>query len=206
MERLQEQPYLMSFGTGGLYINESVAIARLHAAGSDWEATVIDAQERGAFPVRKASSARRSIREIVNRLKRLSPDELALLIDGERSEQAALLWLAACRAYRFIAEFAIEVLSDRFLSLRTALSYEDFDAFLSAKEEWSPKLAALSVSTRAKLRAVLFRLMREAEILSQDNRILGAMLSPRVLAVIQAGNADELRYFPGTERQVGRKG
>ena len=206
MERLQEPPYLMSFGTGGLYINESVAIARLHVADSDWDATVIAAQERGAFPVRKASSARRSIREIVNRLKRLSSDELTLLIEGERSEQAALLWLAACRAYRFIAEFAVEVLTDRFLSLRTTLTYDDFDAFLSAKEEWSPKLAALSASTRAKLRAVLFRLMREAEVLSQDNLILGAMLSPRVLAAIQAGNSDELRYFPGIDRQVGRKG
>lgn len=116
-----------------------------------------------------------------------------------------LLWLAACRAYRFIGEFAVEVLTDRFLSLRTDLTYDDFDTFFSAKEEWSPKLAALSASTRAKLRAVLFRLMREAEILSQDNRILGAMLSARVLAVIQAGNPDELRYFPGAERQSGRK-
>lgn len=206
MDRLREQPYLMSFGTGGLYITESVAIACLHAAGNDWEATVIAAQERGAFPVRKVSSARRSIREIVNRLKQLSSDELALLIEGERSEQAALLWLAVCRAYRFIAEFAVEVLSVRFLSLRTTLTYDDFDTFLSAKEEWSPKLATLSVSTRAKLRAVLFRLMREAEVLSQDNRILGAMLSPRVLAVIQARNPDELGYFPDAERQVGRTG
>ena len=206
MKHRQKQPYLMSFGTGGLYINESVAIARLHANGRDWESTMIDAQERGAFPVRKASSARRSIREIINRLKHLSSDELVLLIEGERGEQAALLWLAACRAYRFIAEFTVEVLSDRFLSLRTALTYDDFDGFLSAKEEWSPKLATLSVSTRAKLRAVLFRLMRDAEILSRDNRILGAMLSPRVLTVIQAENADELRYFPGAERQVGNKG
>ena len=206
MERSREQPYLMSFGTGGLYINESVAIARLHTSGSDWEATVIVAQERGAFPVRKASSARRSIREIVNRLRRLSGYELALLIKGERSEQAALLWLAACRTYRFIAEFAVEVVGDRFLSLRTTLTYDDFDAFLSAKEEWSPKLCALSVSTRAKLRAVLFRLMREAGILSQDNQILGAMLSPRVLAVIEAGDLDELGYFPGSARLVERQG
>lgn len=205
MESSGQHPYLMSFGTGGLFINESIAIARLHGAGADWDSTLVVAQESGAFPVRKASSARRSIREIVNRLKRLSPDELALFLEGNRSEQAALLWLAACRAYRFIGEFAVEVLSDRFLSLRTDLTYDDFDTFLSAKEEWSPKLAALSASTRAKLRAVLFRLMREAEVLSQDNRILGAMLSPRLLAVVQAGNPDELRYFPGAERQSGRK-
>ncbi|MET4016632.1 DUF1819 family protein [Bradyrhizobium sp. S3.2.12] len=204
MERLQRQPYLMSFGTGGLYINESAAVARLHVAGPDWDSTLVAAQQAGAFPVRKASSARRSLREIVNRLKWLSPEELALFIEGDRSEQAALLWLAVCRAYRFIAEFAIEVLNDRFLSLRTDLTYADFDAFLSAKEEWSPKLAGLSASTRAKLRAVLFRLMREAEVVSQDNRILGAMLSPRVVAVIQAGDPDELRYFPGAQRQMGK--
>lgn len=204
MQSSEQRPYLMSFGTGGLYINESVAVARLHVPGADWDSTLAAAQKRGAFPVRKLSSARRSIREIVNRLKLLSPDELALFIEGDRSEQAALLWLAACRAYRFIGEFAVEVVSDRFLSLRTNLTYDDFDTFLSAKAEWSPKLAALSASTRAKLRAVLFRLMREAEILSQDDRILGAMLSPRVLAVIQAANPEELRYFPGGERQLRR--
>ncbi|RZN34408.1 DUF1819 family protein [Bradyrhizobium sp. Leo121] len=193
----------MSFGTGGLFINESVAVARLHIPGDNWDATVATARQSGAFPVRKASSAQRSIREIVNRLKRLSDDELALLVDGERSEQAALLWLAACRAYRFIGEFAVEVLNERFLSLRTHLTYDDFNTFMAAKEEWSPKLAGLSSSTKAKLRAVLFRLMREAEVLSLDDRILGAMLSPRVAAMIRAGNPDELRLFPGADRQLG---
>jgi len=199
----EQNKYLMSFGTGGLFINESVAVALLHTPGKSWETTATTAQQSGAFPIRKASSARRSIREIVNRLKRLSDDELVLLVNGERSEQAALLWLAACRAYRFIGEFAVEILNERFFSLHTDLTYDDFDTFLAAKQEWSPKLAGLSISTRAKLRAVLFRLMREAEILSQDDRILGAMLSARVLSKVRAGNPDELRFFPGAERQVG---
>ena len=198
----RQDEYLMSFGTGGLFINESVAVARLHVPAEHWDVTAATAQQSGAFPVRKESSARRSIREIVNRLKRLSDEELTLLIQGERSEQAAMLWLATCRAYRFIAEFATEVLNERFFSLRTDLNYDDFDSFLATKEEWSPKLAGLSRSTKAKLRAVLFRLMREAEILSPDDRILGAMLSPRVLAVLHGGNSDELRFFPGAERQL----
>jgi hypothetical protein len=203
MEGSAQRPYLMSFGTGGLFVNESVAVARLHVRGGDWDSTAVAAQKNGAFPVRKASSARRSIREIVNRLKWLSDDELALLVEGERSEQVALLWLAACRAYRFIGEFAVEVMNERFLSLRTDLTYDDFDTFLAAKAEWSPKLAGLSSTTRAKLRAVLFRLMREAGILSPNDRILGAMLSRRVLIMIHAGNPDELQLFPGAERQLG---
>lgn len=203
MGKPKDDSYLMSFGTGGLYVNESVAVARLHRPGGDWDATAALAREVGAFPVRKASSAQRSIRELVNRLRRLTDDELEVFLEGERSEQAALLWLAACRAYRFIREFAVEVLNERFLSLRTDLSYDDFDAFLAAKAEWSPKLASLSSTTQAKLRAVLFRLMREAEILSPDDRILGSILSRRVLTMIRAGNPDELRFFPGAERQAG---
>ena len=159
----QHPPYLMSFGTGGLHINESVAVARLRLEGNSWKATAAKALETKAFPVRKVSSARRSIREIINRLRQLSDDELLLLVEGDRPEQAALLWLAACRAYRFIREFAVEVLNERFLSLRLHVTYDDFDSFLAAKAEWSPKLASLTNSTRAKLRAVLFRLMREAE-------------------------------------------
>lgn len=203
MSKRKDDSYLMSFGTGGLYVNESVAVARLHRPGADWDATAALAREVGAFPVRKASSAQRSIREIVNRLRWLTDDELEVFVEGERSEQATLLWLAACRAYRFIREFAVEVLNERFLSLRTDLTYDDFDTFLAAKAEWSPKLAALSGTTRAKLRAVLFRLMREAEILSPDDRILGSILSRRVLALIHAGDPDELRFFPGAERQMG---
>lgn len=203
MDAVQHRPYLMSFGAGGLFVSESVAVVRLHQAGENWKATAARALEAGAFQVRKASSARRSVREIVNRLKCLSDDELELLTDGERSEQEALLWLAICRAYRFIAEFAVEVVNERFLSLRTHITYDDFDSFYAAKEEWSSKLAGLSKSTRAKLRAVLFRMMREAEILSKDNRILGAMLSPRVAAAIRDGNPDEFRYFPGGDRRMG---
>lgn len=203
MSKRKNESYLMSFGTGGLYVNESVTVARLHRPGDDWDVTAARAREAGAFQVRKASSAQRSIREIVNRLRWLSDDELEVFVGGERSEQAALLWLAACRAYRFIGEFAVEVLNERFLSLRTTVTYDDFDTFLAAKAEWSPKLAALSITTQAKLRAVLFRLMREAEILSPDDRILGSMLSRRVLALIHSGDLNELRCFPGAERQMG---
>ncbi|ALN72274.1 DUF1819 family protein [Aureimonas sp. AU20] len=203
MSKAKDNSYLMSFGTGGLYVNESVAVARLHRRGADWDVTAAFAREAGAFQVRKASSAQRSIREIVNRLRWLSDEELEVLVEGERSERAALLWLAACRAYRFIGEFAVEVLNERFLSLRPDLTYDDFDTLLASKAEWSPKLASLSSTTQAKLRAVLFRLMREAEIVSPDDRILGSILSRRVLALIHAGNPDELRFFPGAERQMG---
>jgi len=198
----KEQPYLMSFGTGGLFINESVAVAKLHRPNEAWDATAVTAMTEGAFPVRKASSARRSIREIVNRLECLTFAELELLQDGQRSEQAALLWLAACRAYRFIREFTVEVVCEKYLSLQIQLTYDDFDSFYHRKAEWSEKLANLSTSTQRKLRAVLFRIMREADIISEDDRILGAMLTTRFVESVNNHDPSELSYFPGGGRHV----
>jgi hypothetical protein len=187
----------MSFGTGGLFINETVAIALLHQSGSSWEETATRAREVGAFPVRKESSAKRTIREITHRLRCLDCEERRLLVDGDRGAQQALLWLAACRAYRFIGEFAEEVVSDRFEAFRTDLNYDDFDAFFARKSESVEKLAEISEGTRTKLRAVLFRLMREAGILAPDGRIVGAMLSIRLKELIERKGEKELRFFPG---------
>lgn len=192
-----EEAYLMSFGTGGLYVNETQTIAALHDQGETWEQTAARAVKAGAFPVRKESSAKRTIREITHRLRRLDAEELELLLDGDRHDQQALLWLATCRAYRFIGEFAEEVLCDRFATFRTDLSYDDFDAFFARKADQSRKLAEISEGTRAKLRAVLFRLMREAGLLSPDGRIVGSLLSIRVKELIDRNGAGEIRYFPG---------
>lgn len=190
----------MSFTTGGLFVNESVVIAGLHTCGQDWEATLAVARQSGAVSAPRAASAQRVMREIVIRLQNLADTELFLLQDGDRGERLAILWLAVCRAYRFVGEFAVELISDRFLSFRTDLAHDDFDLFLAAKAEWSPKLAGLSDATRTKLRAVLFRILKEAEIVSPVGRIEGTVLSPRLIALLAASNPADLRVFPGAER------
>lgn len=192
--------YRMSFSTGGLFLNESVAVAGLRADAAHWDDAIEAALARGVLPFRKASSAKRSLREITNRLERLSEEERQLLMSGERHERAALLWLAACRAYRFVAEFTVEVVADRSLSMRTDLGYADFDQFLESKTEWHPELGSLRPSTRGKLRQVLFRMMREADLLTPDHRILDVALTPRLLDLILASDARELRFFPGAQR------
>ena len=132
----------------------------------------------------------------------MSSDELETLLAGGRSEQIALLWLAACRAYRFIGDFTVQVLNERYLSFRTDVSYDDFDSFYAAKAEWSPKLSGLSALSRAKLRAVMFRMMREAEIISPTNNILGTILPPSIHEMISGCNLEELRFFPGAQQRV----
>lgn len=192
------QGYKMSFSTGGLFLNESLEIARLHVEGEAWEDTILRARQEGATSLPKAISNRRTVREISNRLMTLSTDERQFLVDdADRADQEALLWLATCRAYRFIREFALEVVRERYLSYQLDLPRESFDQLLEAKAEWDDGLAAIKDSTRQRLRQVAFRIMREAGVLSDANRIQTAILSTRLKTMIADRNPAELALFPG---------
>ncbi len=193
------QPYRMSFTTGGLFLNESLEVAGLHRDDESWEDTAKRALDKGTTTLPKSASNRRSLREITNRLRNLTEQERRFLLeDADRTDQQALLWLAACRTYRFVGEFAQEVIRDRYLSYQMDLPLSAFDIALDNKAEWDENLSGLSASTRSKLRQILFRIMREAGILSQDNRIQASILSNQLRELINYSNTGELAYFPGT--------
>jgi hypothetical protein len=204
MNHTAVQPYKMSFAVGGLLLNESVEVARMHAPSETWDATLRRAMEEGVTSLPKVASRRRTLREIVNRISTLDAEELDFLIEGaDRHDQRALLWLATCRAYRFVREFATEVIHERFLSFQLDLPLESFDILFAAKAEWDEGLAGISPMTSAKLRQVLFRMMREASVISDDNRILSAYVSPRLKAILAEKCPRDLSVFPGLSRDGG---
>jgi hypothetical protein len=96
-----------------------------------------------------------------------------------------------------VAEFSENVIRDRYFSYQMDLPLSAFDIALANKMEWDEGLAKLSDSTRSKLRQILFRIMREAGILSQENRIQASILSTRLKQMINDNNSTELAYFPG---------
>lgn len=204
MSVTEHQPYKMSFATGGLLLNESVEVARMHVPSEAWDTTLRRALEEGVTSLPKAASRRRTLREIVNRISTLDYEELDYLVEGaDRQDQKALLWLATCRAYRFVREFATEVIHERFLSFQVELPLESFDILFAAKAEWDDGLAGISPMTRVKLRQVLFRIMREASVISDDNRILSAYVSPRLKAMLAEKNPRDLSVYPGLNRDGG---
>ena len=190
--------YKMSFGTGGLMLNESVEVARIHVEGEPWEETIRRALAIGTTMLPKAASNRRTLREVCNRLRTLSEDERVFLINqADRADQQALLWLAACRAYRFVREYAVEIIRERYLSYQYDLPLESFDTVFDAKAEWDEGLASLTPSTRKKLRQVLFRMLREAGIISQYGQIQTALLSTELKTMIEERAPGDLVVFPG---------
>lgn len=194
--------YHMSFSTGGLFHQESVQLATLYRDLGDWQAVHDRVIAENILQTRTVSTLKRVYREIVSRLKSLTSTELAFLLEGSHQEQAYLLWLAVCRRYSFIADFAVEVLRERYITLKNDVTYDDFDAFFNQKSEWHPELDNISRATRSKLRQVLFRILREADLLSANNTINAALLSPRLLEVILQAGRREVVYFPVFESDL----
>ena len=193
---MKNDRYSMSFTTGALFYRESVRLAALFVDLKDWNAVRNTVLADNLLQARTQNTSKRFCREIISRLKTLSVQELELLIKGTSQEQTYLLWVAICRRYTFIGDFAVEIIRERFISLKTDLSNEDFEAFIHKKSEWHSEIDAIQSSTRSKLRQILFKMLREAELLTVNNTINAALLSPRLVQVIAHHKRQDLLFFP----------
>ena len=192
----------MAFTTGGLFYRESVTLARFFFELNDWDPVKEKVLSENLLQSRTLNTSKRQCREIISRLKTLDPMELDLLISGSTEEQKYLLWLAVCRHYRFIAEFAEEVIRERYIGLKHDLQYEEFDLFFNKKSEWHPELEEIKPTTRNKLRQVLFKILREAELLTYKKSINASMLSQRLLSAIPRQRRKDVFLFPVFESDL----
>jgi len=192
----------MSFTTGGLFYGESIKVAELYLALKDWDEVKKQVLAGNLLQTRMESTAVRVYREINTRLALLTPAQLNLLPASVRREQNYLLWLAVCKRYAFIKDFAVAVLRERFLCLEMTLSHDDYDSFYHEKAQWYEKLENLSPSTRKKNRSVLFRILLEAELLSSEKLIIPALFTRELAAVIAADDPSFFRCFPISDLDI----
>ena len=199
---MNSKRYSMAFTTGGLFHRDSVKLAVLYLDLMNWESVRDKVFSENLLQSRTLNSLTRISREIISRLKTLEADELDLLISGSTQEQKYLLWLAVCRRYRFIADFAKEVIRERYIGLKHDLQYEEFDFFFDKKSEWHPELEKIQPTTRNKLRQVLFKILREAELLTVRNTINASMLSQRLLSALPRQRRKDVFVFPVFESDL----
>jgi len=194
--------YSMSFTTGGLFYNESLLIVDEYFATTDWELTRKSVFEKNSIQARTESSIKRRVREICSRLELLSEQQLVLIKNGSRQEQQYLLWVAVCKCYPFIRDFMIEIVREKYLRMDLHLQRQDYDFFFEEKAEWHEELERLRDSTRAKLRQVLFKTMREAEIISREDMIIPGLLTEQLTKVLAADNPSWLAMLPVSDMDI----
>ena len=199
---MKSERYSMSFTTGGLFHQESVKFAELYLECEDWNLVREEVISKNILQARRQNTSRRVCSEIISRLKQLADSELELLINSNPQEQSYILWLAVCRRYKFIGDFGREVLRERYLSMKNDIHYEDYEYYFSKKSELHPELDDLSQATRYKLRQIVFKMLRETEILSADNNINPALFSHRFMEAIPQDKRADMMFFPSQESDL----
>lgn len=141
--------YALSFTSGGLLVREADVIVAEYLRARDWGAVRQVIIEQNLLQARTNSSSVRVTRETIQRLGALDDAELEILADASLTERCHLMWVAACRRYDLIGDFAEEVLRERFLLMTPTVDAEDFDRFMAGKSLWHPELDELKPSTRS---------------------------------------------------------
>lgn len=188
--------YKLSFTAASLSVMDSVHIAEIYLKNRDWTLTKQVVKGGNVLQSRTNSRTIRVMRELIQRLELLTDDQLELLASGNPIEKKYLLWFAACKTYKLIKEFAIEVLNEKYLNRNLTLTDLDYDAFFNRKADWNEELNQITTSTQKKIRQVLLLMAKEADLLSEDSQILRAMLSNRLIEVLRSEAPMSFQVFP----------
>jgi hypothetical protein len=188
---MSDSPYRLSFTTGGLLMQESAMVGELYLKNRDWHLTRDLVRSDNRLQVRTAAASLRISKEVVARLEHLDAQELECVVEGNRR-------------YEFIREFAVEVLREYFFTLRQVLSLKDFDVFFNGKAMWHDELDSTKPSTQNKLRQNLFRMMREADLISPENLIQPAMLTPRLAGLLSPKGREAFLIYPIADADIAR--
>ena len=198
------ESYNLSFTTAGLLYHQSLTVANLYRVLEDWSAVREAVMADNLLQTRTGRVAHLYYSEIVSRLRLLSSAEFSLLLDGSLHEQHYLLWLAICRRYRFIYQFAVELLHEKYLTFGYRLTQEDYWGFFNAKAEWHRELDRIAPSTRQKQRQIIFKLLRDIGLLSEQNEMMPALLTPRLIRAIGQTAPNDLAIFTISKTDIQR--
>ncbi len=188
--------YSMSFTTGALFYHESVKIIEFFSYLKQWEKVREAVVAENAIQARTTNTLKRVTNEIISRLKTLSEQELAFFTEVSHTERGYILWLAICRRYAFIGDFAVDVIHDHFISLKNTVTYDDYAVFFNKKAEWHNEVDRIAASTRRKLRQTLFQIMREANLLDKNNTIIPVPPGTGFQKLLASVEGREALFFP----------
>ncbi|MCF2561551.1 DUF1819 family protein [Bifidobacterium boum] len=161
------------------------------------------AVEGNVLAIRTRAANKRVVSEVLKRLSALTFQELKYLAGNEASyeERTALMWVAMCRYYALVGEFASEVVVKHFWEGNLTLSHSDYDRYIALKATWHPELDEISEATNKKLRGNLFKAMGEAGILDSRSGEIVPYLMNSTMRKLLSARPQSFTYFPLQDRR-----
>jgi hypothetical protein len=182
--------YQFTFTAASLRLNDFIHVARLKLNNEEVDHIYL-------LGAGNSATGKRMMREYGKRLATLTPDQLRILAEGPLSDQKQIAFLAICKTYTFIREFAVEVLREKIFMFDLELKDGDFISFLRRKQESHPELDRITDNTTYKIRQVTFKILEQAGIIdSVKTRIIQRqIIDYAVLKAITDENKEWLKVL-----------
>lgn len=185
-----EKKYRFSFTAASLRTKDLVAVAGYNDPVDKKQLELIIGNGKSATGIRL-------LRELKNRLNTLTKQEIKVLKTGSFKAQNEIAFLAACKYFRFIREFVIEVIREKYLIFDYELSEGDYLSFFRRKAETEDELEELSNLTQEKVKQVTFKILEQAGIIDS---VKTRIIQPQIIEIetqeaIMNDNIEWLKVF-----------
>lgn len=172
-----ETGYSFGFTAASLRPELARIVAECYLTVGNWDLAKHKILSSNELQSRSASSLVRMERELRQRIRRLTPNQIEILAHATSEDRAAMAWLATQKHCSFIFEFAAEVLREKLSARDPVLRQSDYETFVENKSAAHPELAQLAAVSKNKIRQVLLRMLVEAGLLC-DGTALGIVQRP----------------------------
>ena len=195
--------YILSFTALSLRLNEMVKVAK--TAFENDISDLKEVRESGVvFNSVKTKTSNTEFLEIRKRLEKLTPDQMHILIYGDLISQKQIAFLAVCKYYDFIRDFAIEVIRDKSLVYDYHINESDYKSFINNRVHVHLELEEFSESTLKKAKQVLFRILEQAGIIdnSVDKTIQPQIVQSDVIGAVAEDDPVWLKIFMMSDKDI----
>lgn len=189
------EKYCMSFTSGGVLLNESIVFSKKYLKTHDFKEVIEQIINNNFFQYRTESAIKRTVSELKTRFSYLNDEMIQIVSTGFQNEVAQILWFSICRKYQFIFEFVQEVIREKYILGQYELTNYDFDAFYNRKSINHPSLEKITDKSRYKLKQVLFKMLKDINLINDKHFITPIVPTARVLELIKQENPEYLGIF-----------
>ena len=192
--------YKFSFTAVGLSPVTMQVLAGMYRECGSWDGVYARALKENTLNCRTKSALERVGGELVRRLSVLTAEETDRFAENRLGERNIFAWLAACRFYEMLGDFAVEALHEAYVSGQKTYTHEDYEKFVNAKRTLHPELDEISDKTYAKVRQVIFKMMSEAGFLDAKGNIVPVVMDRELVNFILERDFAFFPMFIGVQK------
>lgn len=194
MPSSDEARYNLGFTSASLRPELARIVAECYLTMGNWDQARTSILSSNRLQSRSTGSLVRLERELRQRIRKLTADQIELLAHSTSEDRAAMAWLACQKHTSFAFEFAAEVLREKLAEYDPVLRRLDYETFFENKSVAHLELAQLATVSKNKIRQVLLRMLVEAGLFC-DGAAMGTIQRPVLSESALRVVVDDSRYW-----------